>query len=247
MTEFHYDQVTQHSLWTQGVDATESPQPSRATVKHLRERLQVSGASVLSNADLLAIVLGTGPSPPSVIRQMQALLASTSLQELLRIDFGELSTTHQLGDTKAAQLQAVVELARRLTLPADGDRYQILSPADAANLVRADMSYLDHEEMRILCLDTKNRVVTNIRLYQGTINSSVLRAAEIFRPAVTRNCPGILICHNHPSGDPTPSPEDEQVTWQLVEVAKLFDIDLVDHVIIGSNHRFVSLKERLRW
>ena len=247
MTEFHYDKVTQHSLWTQGVDATDSPQPSRATVKHLRERLQVSGASVLSNADLLAIVLGTGPSPPGIIRQMQALLASTSLQELLRIDFGELSTTHLLGDAKAAQLQAVFELARRLTLPADTERYQILSPADAATLVRADMSYLDHEEMRVLCLDTKNHVVANIRLYQGTINSSVVRAAEIFRPAVTRNCPGILICHNHPSGDPTPSPEDEQVTWQLVEVAKFFDIDLVDHVIIGHNHRFFSLKEKLRW
>jgi len=169
------------------------------------------------------------------------------LQELLRIDFGELSTTHQLGDAKAAQLQAVVELARRLTLPHNTQRYQILSPADAANLVQAEMSFLDHEELRVLCLDTKHGVVANIRLYQGTINSSVLRAAEIFRPAVTRNCPGILICHNHPSGDPTPSPEDEQVTWQLLEVAKLFDIDLVDHVIIGSNHRFVSLKERLRW
>ena len=247
MTEFHYDQATQDSLWTQGVDTTESPQPSRATVKHLRERLQVSGASVLSNADLLTIVLGTGPSPPNVIRQMQALLASTSLQELLRIDFGELSTTHQLGDAKAAQLQAVVELARRLTLPSDTKRYQILSPADAANLVRAEMSFLDHEELRVLYLDTKHRVVANIRLYQGTLNSSVLRAAEIFKPAVTRNCAGILICHNHPSGDPHPSPEDEEVTLQLVAVAKLFDIDLVDHVIIGSNHRFYSLKEQLRW
>jgi DNA repair protein RadC len=247
VTEFHYDHVTQHSLWTHGADTTESPQPSRATVKHLRERLQVSGVAVLSTADLLAIVLGTGPSPPGIIRQMQTLFASTSLQELLRIDFGELSTTHLLGDAKAAQLQAVVELARRLTLPAEAERYHIRSPADAATLVRADMSYLDHEEMRVLCLDTKNHVVANIRLYQGTINSSVVRAAEIFRPAVTRNCPGILICHNHPSGDPTPSPEDEQVTRQLVEVAKLFDIDLIDHVIIGSNHRFSSLKEQLRW
>src|SRR6266566_5934365 len=247
MTEFHYDQATQDSLWTHGADTTESTQHSRATVKHLRERLQVNGASVLSNADLLAIVLGTGPSPPSVIRQIQALLASTSLQELLRIAFGELSKTHQLGDTKSAQLQAVVELARRLTLPADTQRYQILSPADAANFVQAEMSFLDHEELRVLCLDTKHGVVANIRLYQGTINSSVLRAAEIFRPAVTRNCPGILICHNHPSGDPTPSLEDEQVTRQLVEVAKPLDIDLIDQVIIGSNPRFVSLKERLRW
>src|SRR5437762_12727488 len=82
--------------------------------------------------------------------------------------------------------------------------------------------------------------------YQGTVNSSVLRAAEIFRPAVIRNCPGVIVCHNHPSGDPTPSPEDIAVTEQLVEAGKVLDIDLLDHLVIG-NHRFVSLKERLRW
>ena len=142
MTAFQYDQVTQHSLWTHGADTTESAQHTRATVKHLRERLQVSGASVLSNADLLAIVLGSGPSPPSVIRQMQALFASTSLQELLRIDFGELSTTHLLGDAKAAQLQAVVELARRLTLPADLQRDQIACPADAAKAAFTQQAHI---------------------------------------------------------------------------------------------------------
>ena len=245
MTEFYYKQATQHSLWTHGGD--DRTDQRRENVKHLRERLQLSGASVLSNAELIAIVFGTSASTQGVIREVQALFASNSLQELLTIDFGELSKKYLLGDAKAAQLQAVLELARRLTLPVDKERYQIISPADAANLVMADMSYLDHEEMRILCLDTKNRVVANIRLYQGTINSSLLRVAEIFRPAVTRNCPGILICHNHPSGDPKPSPEDEQVTRQLVEAGKLFEIDLVDHVIIGSNHRFFSLKEHMRW
>ena len=247
MTEFYYKQATQHSLWTHGKDETDSPEQRTENIKQLRERLQLSGVSVLSNAELLSIVLGTGSSTPGVIRQMQKEFASTSLQELLSIDFGELSRKYLLGDAKAAQLQAVLELARRLTVPVTKERYQIVSPADAANLVMADMSYLDHEEMRILCLDTKNRVVANIRLYQGTINSSLLRVAEIFRPAVTRNCPGILICHNHPSGDPKPSPEDEQVTRQLVEAAKLFEIDLIDHIIIGSNHRFFSLKEHMRW
>ena len=100
--------------------------------------------------------------------------------------------------------------------------------------------------MRILVLDTKNRVVDNISRYQGTVNSSVLRAAEIYRPAVIRNCPAVLICHNHPSGDPTPSPEDIQVTEQLVEAGRYLDIELLDHLVIG-NHRFVSLKERLKW
>src|SRR6266571_4802009 len=109
-----------------------------------------------------------------------------------------------------------------------------------------EMTHLDHEQMRILILDTKNQVIENISRYQGTVNSSVLRAAEIFRPAIIRNCPGVIVCHNHPSGDPTPSPEDIAVTEQLVEAGKVLDIDLLDHLVIG-NHRFVSLKERLRW
>jgi DNA repair protein RadC len=100
--------------------------------------------------------------------------------------------------------------------------------------------------MRILVLDTKNRVVENISRYQGTVNSSVLRAAEVYRPAVIRNCPTIIICHNHPSGDPTPSQEDIAVTQQLVAAGQHLDIELVDHLVIG-NQRFVSLKERLRW
>ncbi len=128
----------------------------------------------------------------------------------------------------------------------DDEKYQIKSPADAANLVMPEMMYLDHEQMRILILDTKNQVMENVSRYQGTVNSSVLRAAEIYRQAIIRNCPAVIICHNHPSGDPTPSPEDIQVTEQLVEAGKLLDIELVDHLVIGS-HRFVSLKERLRW
>jgi DNA repair protein RadC len=114
------------------------------------------------------------------------------------------------------------------------------------NSAMMEMAFLDHEQMRILVLDTKNRVVENISRYQGTVNSSVLRAAEVYRPAVIRNCPAVIICHNHPSGDPTPSPEDIAVTQQLVAAGQHLDIELVDHLVIG-NQRFVSLKERLRW
>jgi DNA repair protein RadC len=239
--------VTQPTLWTYGVDETDSTERRRENVKQLRERLQLSGAYTLSNAELIAIVLGTALSTQRTIHQVQMLFTSNSLPELLTIEFGEFSQTYQLGDTKAAQVLAVLELARRLTIPLHVEQYQIRSPADAANLVSGEMAFLDHEELRVLCLDTKNYVVANIKLYQGTLNSSVLRAAEIFRPAITRNCAGILICHNHPSGDPKPSPEDESVTRQLVEAAKLFEIDLVDHIIIGSNQRFFSLKEKLMW
>jgi DNA repair protein RadC len=125
-------------------------------------------------------------------------------------------------------------------------RYKISTPADAANLVMLDMAYLDTEQMRILLLDTKSQLVEKINSYQGTANSAVLRTAEIFRPAVIRNCPGLILCHNHPSGDPTPSREDIETTKQLVEAGRILDIELVDHIIIG-HQRFVSLKEHLRW
>jgi len=108
------------------------------------------------------------------------------------------------------------------------------------------MMHLDHEEMHVLILDTKNQVIEKIRSYKGTVNSSVLRVAEIFRPAIIRNCPGVIVSHNHPSGDPTPSPEDIEVTHQLVSAGRLLDIELLDHIIIG-NPRYVSLKERLKW
>ena len=133
---------------------------------------------------------------------------------------------------------SILHFQRQLNSQQPEEKYQIKSPADAANLVMLDMAYLDFKQLRVIVLDTKNRVIDNIALYRGTVNSSVLRAAEIFRLSVVRNSPAIIVCHNHPSGPPEPSPEDIEVTRQLVE--------LVDHVIIG-HHRFVSLKERLGW
>ena len=217
----------------------------RHTVQ-LRERLHHSGVQGLSNHDLLTLVLCTGKGHRHVVEQIHTLLENNSLQELLKADVSAVYQEYGLSAVKAAQLQAVLELARRLSIPSGQERYQIISPKDAANLVMAEMTYLDHEEMRVLVLDTKHQVVANLRLYQGTVNSTVLRASEIFKPAITRNCPNILICHNHPSGDPIPSEEDIAVTRQLVEAAKLLDLELVDHLII-ANHRFTSLKERIGW
>jgi DNA repair protein RadC len=244
VTDF-YPKTMQHAFWTEGTNESEAGR--RNTTKLLRERLSESGVSSLSTPELLSIILRTGSGSESIVAAVHTLLASYSLQELLHVDFGNLRHQYGLGEAKAAQLQALLETARRLTIPSHQSRYAITTPQDAANLVMPDMAFLDHEELRVLVLDTKHGVVANLLLYQGTINSSVLRAAEILRPAVTRNCPGIIMCHNHPSGDPAPSREDEQVTRQMIAAAKLCDIDLVDHLIIGSNHRFVSLKERLRW
>ncbi len=212
-----------------------------------RERLKHYGPQALSNSELLAILLRTGTTRDNVIELASKLLAKYGgLNGLIRAEFSELCNEHGLGEAKTAQLKAGLEIGRRLGMLQPDEKYQIKSPADAANLVMMEMTYLDHEQIRILILDTKNRVVENITRYQGTVNSSVLRAAEIFRPAIIRNCPAVIVCHNHPSGDPTPSPEDITVTEQLVAAGIHLDIELVDHLVIG-NHRFVSLKERLRW
>ncbi len=212
-----------------------------------RERLLNYGSQALSTSELLAIILRTGTARDNVIELATKLLAKYGgLSGLMRAETRELIAEYGMGEAKACQMKAALEIGKRLGMLQNEEKYQIKSPADAANLVMPEMMYLDHEQMRILVLDTKNQVVENICRYRGTVNSSVLRAAEIFRPAVIRNCPGVIICHNHPSGDPTPSPEDIQVTQQLVSAGRHLDIELLDHVVIG-NRRFVSLKERLKW
>jgi DNA repair protein RadC len=212
-----------------------------------RERLQHFGPQALSLAELLAIILRTGTHGDNALELANKLLARYGgLPGLVRADFRELCAQHGMGEAKSAQVKAALEIGRRLgTLQVDA-RYKISTPAEAANLVMLDLAYLDTEQMRILLLDTKSQLVEKVSLYQGTANSSVLRAAEVFRPAILRNCPGLILCHNHPSGDPTPSPEDIEATLQLVEAGRILDIELVDHIIIG-HQRFVSLKGHLKW
>lgn len=212
-----------------------------------RERLQRYGADTLSTSDLLAIILRTGTKHENVMELATKLLIKYGgLAGLMIADFHELSAEYGLGLAKTAQLKAALELGKRLSMQQPDKRFQIKSADDAANVVRMEMMFLDHEEMYILILDTKNQLVELIKRYKGTVNSSVLRSAEVFRPAVVRNCPNVIICHNHPSGDPTPSPEDIDVTQQLVGAGKLLDIDVLDHLIIG-NPRYVSLKQKMNW
>ena len=212
-----------------------------------RERLQKLGPEALSLSDLIAIILRTGTVQDNVMELASKLLVKYGgLSGLMSADFHELCQEHGMGMAKCAQLKAALELGKRLSMLQPEKRYHIRSADDAANLVRMELMYLDHEEMHILLLDTKNRLLENVKRYKGTVNSSVLRAAEVFRPAIVRNSPTVIVCHNHPSGDPTPSNEDIEVTQQLVEAAKLLDIELLDHLIIG-NPRYVSLKQRIGW
>lgn len=209
-----------------------------------RERLLEYGVGALSTAELLAIILRTGTRDENVILLSHRLLARFgNLAGLVQASTAEMISEHGLGPAKVAQLKAALELGRRMLVESPEERPQIRSPADAANLVMTEMGLLEQEQLRTILLDTKNRVLTTKTVYQGSLNTSLIRVGELFRHAVRANCLSLIVLHNHPSGDPTPSPEDVTVTRQIVEAGKLLDIDVLDHLIIGRQ-RFVSLKER---
>lgn len=209
-----------------------------------RERLAKLGAQSLSSAELLAILLRVGTPGENAVQVGQRLLHEfKGLAGLHRADFDEMCKQHGMGVAKVAQIKAAIELGRRLTLEAPEERPAIHSPEDAASLVRYEMSALEQEELRVLLLDTRNRVVHIETVYRGSLNSSQVRVGELFKTAVRRSAASIIVVHNHPSGDPTPSPDDVAVTRAIVQAGKLLDIEVLDHLVIGGG-RFVSLKER---
>jgi DNA repair protein RadC len=213
------------------------------TEERPRERLERLGAASLRPAELLAIILRVGSSGENAIELAEKLLRQYGgLSGLLTLDFAELCNVHGVGAAKAAQLKAALELGFRVSKGQPEARTQITSPDVVAQLTMADMGFLPQEQLRVLCLDSKNFVVHQQVIYQGTVNSSVVRIAEVFKPAVIRTCPAIVVVHNHPSGDVTPSDEDVRTTRLLVEAGQLLDIELLDHVVVGRyNH--ASLKE----
>jgi DNA repair protein RadC len=209
-----------------------------------RERLKHAGASALSNAELLAITLRIGGRGENVLDMAQRLLSTyRGLGGLARASCAELATQRGMGTAKAAQVLAAFELGKRLLVASPDDRPQVTSPADAANLLMAEMANLEQEHLRTLLLDTKHRVLASPTVYVGNVNTSVIRVGELFREAIRLNCVALIVAHNHPSGDPTPSPDDVKVTEQIVQAGKLLDIEVLDHLVIGQQ-RYVSLKER---
>lgn len=209
-----------------------------------RERLRDQGPGALSDAELLAILLRVGVSGTNVLQLAQQLLSEHGgWTGLLRADYGELCKRHGVGEAKAATLKAALEIGRRLLLIGGDDRPQIKSPADVAGLLMVEMGHLEQEHLRTVLLDTKNRVQQISTVYIGSVNSALIRVGEVFRDAIRRNSTSLIVVHNHPSGDPTPSPEDVLVTRQVVEAGKLLDIEVLDHLIIGRG-RYVSMRER---
>ncbi len=210
-----------------------------------RERLKDYGAKYLSNTELIAILLRTGMQGENVLSLASRVLAEfNGLAGLGRGTFVELCAVRGLSEAKACQLLAGLELGRRFVSLAPEERVAINSPQDVANLVTGEMAALEQEHLKALLLNTKNEVLSVQEIYIGNVNSSVVRPAEVIRPAVRDNAPSIIIVHNHPSGDPTPSSEDVAITRELVDAGKLLGVDVLDHLVIGSGNRYVSLKEK---
>lgn len=209
-----------------------------------RERLVSLGAPALTNAELIAILLRVGVPGENAVEVGQRLLNKFGgLSGLHRAPLNELTGQHGIGEAKAAQIKAAIELGRRLTLESPEERASINSPADAAALVQYEMSALEQEHLRVLLLDRRNRVLEIVEVYKGSVNSSQVRVGELFKDAVRANASAIIVVHNHPSGDPTPSPDDVAVTRAIVQAGKLLDVEILDHLVIGQG-RWVSLKER---
>ncbi len=227
-------QAISYSTMIRDTPATERP----------REKLKNFGPDHLSNAELIAILLRTGVKGEGVVTMSQRILHRFGgLPGLARTNFVELCAEHGISEAKACQILAAMDLGRRLSSLKATENPRVNSPRDVANLLFGEMSFLDREHLKTVLVNTKNEVVGIREIYVGNVNSSIARPAEIFRPAIRENCPGIIVVHNHPSGDPTPSGEDVVVTRQLVEAGKVLGIEMLDHIIIGSEERFVSLKK----
>ena len=200
--------------------------------------IQDPGACNLT--ELLAAVIGGQRQ----IEIAQALLArfDGDIRRLYLAHPDEMASVKGISQATAARIKAALNLGLRLNRPPE-ERPAINSPADAAALVQYDMSLLEKEHLRVFLLDRRNRVMDIVEIYQGSVNSSQVRVGEIFRPAIQRLASAIIICHNHPSSDPTPSPDDVAVTRAIVQAGRLLDIQVLDHLVIGHG-RWVSLKER---
>ncbi|KMM37749.1 RadC family protein [Guptibacillus hwajinpoensis] len=209
-----------------------------------RERLMKDGPETLSNQELLAIILRTGTKKESVLQLSYRIIQNFEGLKLLKdASIEELTSLNGVGTAKAVQLIAAMELGRRVSRLQLEERYTIRSPEDGANYVMEDMRFLSQEHFVCLYLNTKNQVLHRQTVFVGSLNASIVHPREVFREAFRRSAASLICFHNHPSGDPTPSREDIEVTKRLAECGKMLGIDMLDHIIIGDQ-KFISLKEK---
>jgi len=199
-----------------------------------------ANAAGCSLIELLAAVIGGAQQ----IEVAEGLLAhfGGDIQRIHKAHVSELAQAAGVGQQTAVRLKAALALGLKLHEPT-AERPLVNSPADAAALIQYEMSLLEQEILKVILLDNRNHVIDIVDVYRGSVNSSQVRMAEVFKPAVQRMAPAIIVSHNHPTGDPTPSPDDISVTRAMVQAGKILDIECLDHIVVGGS-RFVSLKER---
>ena len=223
---------------------TVKPTYSFPRLKHLPVREQpayrvATDSDACSLAELLAVIVGGARQ----IETAERLLAQFgSIHKIAQAHVNEIAKVEGVGNQTALRLKAALALGRKLLQPED-DRPVISSPSAAAQILMPMLAHRDQEYLVVIALDTRNRVLEVAEVYHGSLNSSMVRIGELFRPALQCNAAGILIAHNHPSTDPTPSPEDVSVTRAIVQAGKLLDVSVLDHLVIGLS-RWVSLKEQ---
>jgi DNA repair protein RadC len=224
--------------------------PVRRSIRELpdgerpRERLERRGAGGLSTAELVGIVWGSGTRSAGVVAMAEeALVRMDGIAGLAAASVGELQQVPGVGPARAAQLAAAFELGRRLTSDWPSSRWTIRAPRDLADRLLPLMGRLEREELRVALLSSRNSVLAIPTIYQGNVSAALVRVGELFRDAVRRHAAGLIVVHNHPSGDPTPSPDDLHLTAETVAAGRLLDVPVLDHLILG-NDTFVSLRDR---
>lgn len=230
---------------------TERTQRSRGTLmsrlpaaERPRERLVNQGAQSLSVAELVAVLLGTGTRGESALAVADRVVTSVgNLAGLLDADIVELRHIPGVGVAKAVTIKAGIELGRRICSSASLEPQKIGSPDDAAAYLMDKLRFLRKEHFVTLLLDTKHRVIGEDVVSVGSLNASIVHPREIFRSALKKSAAAVICAHNHPSGDPTPSPEDVQVTERLVSAGSILGIPVLDHIVIGDK-RYISMRER---
>ncbi|MDD4569371.1 MAG: DNA repair protein RadC [Tepidanaerobacteraceae bacterium] len=217
------------------------------TEERPRERLHRYGAQVLSDVELLAVLIRTGTRAESALVLAQRILkgdgGKSGLAYVVDSSVEELSKIKGIGPAKAIQIKAAVELGRRISSYDRREQITITSPLDVKDLLMEEMRFLEKEHFKTILLNIKNHVISVEDISIGSLNSSIVHPREVFKPAIRRSSASVLLVHNHPSGDPTPSKEDIEVTGRLVEAGKILGINVLDHIIIGNNH-IISLKEK---
>ena len=209
-----------------------------------RERLALRGVAGLTAAELLALVWGSGTRGRSAIDLAADVLTRYGdLADLARASDAELVGLTGIGAARAAQLVAAFELGRRVLADWPTGRWSIRGPRDLADRLVLQMGRLEREELRVVLLDTKNHVLRVVTVYQGNVSASLVRVGELFRDAVRLGAASVILVHNHPSGDPTPSPDDLHLTAESLAAGRLLDIALLDHLVIGHD-AYVSLRDR---